>query len=306
MGRGLRRLSVALVAGALVLVAAVVFFVRDPGPGPPLRAPAGEYVRSVPGDRAVLWAVGDGADGSDRAKAVAARIAAGRVDRFLYLGDVYGSAGIAGVLTADGSAEDFRERYHPVYGALAERTAPTPGNHEWARREEGYEPYWTRVHGPPPTYYAFTAGGWRILSLNSEAPRGAGSAQLAWLRDQLRAPGTCRLAFLHRPRFSAGRHGDHAELQPLWEALEGRVAIAVAGHDHNMQRLRPIGGVTPLVSGAGGHGLYEAEPDPRVAFSDDDTFGALRIDLRPGRADLAFVASDGRVLDRHRVGCRRG
>jgi hypothetical protein len=42
-----------------------------------------------------------------------------------------------------------------------------------------------------------------------------------------------------------------------------------------------------------------------VAFSADGTFGALRIDLRPGRAVLRFVAQDGRVLDRHQVTCRR-
>ena len=48
-----------------------------------------------------------------------------------------------------------------------------------------------------------------------------------------------------------------------------------------------------------------AQPRERLAFSDDQHFGALRMRLQPGRADLAFVASDGTVLDRGTVGCHR-
>ena len=55
---------------------------------------------------AVVWAVGDGANGGSEAKALAARIARGPIDRFLYLGDVYD----------DGTAEEFAESYAPVYG----------------------------------------------------------------------------------------------------------------------------------------------------------------------------------------------
>jgi hypothetical protein len=294
----------AALACAVVAAAALVLAARPEGPGT-VRPPAGVFVPSVPGERAVLWAVGDGADGSARARALAARIAAGPIDRLLYLGDVYGSGGLLSVLRGDGSAEDFRRHYATVYGRLASRTAPTPGNHEWPRRREGYDAYWTQVHGPPPAYYAFDAAGWRILSLNSEAPHDTGSAQLRWLTREVRPAGTCRLAFWHRPRHSAGRQGDQPDVAPLWDALEGRARIVLGGHDHNMQRLRPIRGLTQWISGAGGRELHATHRDRRVAFSADGTLGALRIDLRPGRALLRFVARDGRVLDRHRVTCRR-
>jgi hypothetical protein len=273
---------------------------------PPIRVPSTAFVASGPPARAVVWAVGDGADGGAAAKAVAARIAAGRVDRFLYLGDVYGS-GIGAALPGDGSAGDLRDRYATVYGRLAGRTAPTPGNHEWPRRGDGYEPYWRGVTGrTPPAFYAFTTGGWQILSLNSEAPRGRGSAQLRWLARRLAgARGTCRLAFWHRPRFSAGRHGDQRDVAPLWNALRERAVLVVSGHDHNMQRLHPVDGITQVVSGAGGHDLYRLRRDRRLAFGDDRRFGALRLDLRPGRALLRFVAADGRVLDRSTLRCRQ-
>ncbi|HEV7885905.1 MAG TPA: metallophosphoesterase [Solirubrobacteraceae bacterium] len=290
----------AAVAAAVVLVA-----VRPWESAPPVRAPAGGDVPSGPARRAVVWAVGDGADGGAAAKAVARRVRAGPVDRFLYLGDVYGPQPIA-FLRGDGSASDYRTRYAPVYGALAPITAPTPGNHEWPRRGDGYEPYWRRVMGrTPPAYYTFSIGGWQILSLNSEAPHGRGSPQVRWLARQVARPGTCRLAFWHRPRFSAGRHGDQPDVAPLWDAVRGRAALVVNGHDHDMQRLRPIGGTTELVSGAGGHGHYELHPDARRLFGDDRTYGALRIDLRPGHARLRFVAAGGRVLDSSAVRCRQ-
>ncbi|MEA2129517.1 MAG: hypothetical protein QOJ85_2408, partial [Solirubrobacteraceae bacterium] len=190
---------------------------------------------------------------------------------------------------------------------LDPRTAPTPGNHEWPQRGVGYEPYWRKVFGKtPPAYYSFTIGGWQLLSLNSQAPHGRGSAQVRWLARQVARPGTCRLAFWHRPRYSIGHHGDQPDVAPLWAALRGHAVLVVSGHDHNMQRFRPVGGITQVVSGAGGHGRYGLHRETRLVFGDDADYGALRIDLRPGRARLRFVTSTGKVLDDSAVRCRQG
>ena len=271
---------------------------------PPIRAPKGAFVPSGPQQRALVWAVGDSADGSVRAQQVVTRMRRKHFDRVLYLGDVYG-AGLLSFLRGDGTEADYRQRYDPVYGDFAARTAPTPGNHEWPQRGDGYEPYWERVFGaPPPAYYDFRVAGWHLLSLNSEAPHGAGSAQVRWLRARVARPGTCRLAFWHQPRFNAGEHGDAPDVAPLWDALRGRARLVVNGHGHNMQRFDPIDGITQYVSGAGGHGLYRltASP-PRLAFGSSRTYGALRIELRPGRARLAFVSVEGRILDLNVVHC---
>jgi hypothetical protein len=254
-------------------------------------------VSSVNAPRAVVWAVGDGADGSAAGRAVAERIGARRVDRLLYLGDVYPS----------GTHADFARNYATTYGPLAAKTAPTPGNHDWGNSATGYDVYWGRaLHRTPSDWYAFRAAGWQLLSLNSEAPHARGSAQERWLRERLDAPGTCRIAFWHRPRYSAGTvHGDQADMAPIWNALRGRSVIAIAGHDHDMQRFKPIGGITQFVSGAGGRSLYDVGDDSRLAFANDSDYGALRLTLRPGRARHAFVAADGRVLDRGTIRCRR-
>jgi hypothetical protein len=259
---------------------------------------ATSFVPSTSRSPAVVWAVGDGADGGDDAWQVARRIGSGRVDRLLYLGDVY----------EDGTAEEYAEHYKPVYGHLDDVTAPTPGNHDWPNHVEGYDPYWEQVRGKePPSWYSFRVAGWELLALNSEGSHESGSAQLRWLRAELGERGTCRLAFWHRPRYSVGRHDDQADVQPFWDALEGHATLVVNGHEHNMQRYVPIDGLTELVSCAGGHSHYQLDrQEPSHAFANDTDYGALRLELRPGSASFEFITAEGRMLDSGRVSCRPG
>jgi hypothetical protein len=256
------------------------------------------FVSSIERPSAVVWAVGDGGTDSREAARVAQLIADGDVDRLLYLGDVY----------PEGTAEDFETNYEPTYGALAALTAPTPGNHDAPLAAEGYEPYWEEALGAPaPPYYAFRVSGWEVLSLNSEIDHDPGSPQVQWLRGRVATGGDCRIAFWHRPRFSASlNHGDQADIEPLWEAVRGHARIVLNGHDHAMQRFRPHEGITQLVSGAGGASLYEIdESDPRLRFSNDSDYGALRLELRPQQARYSFVTATGEVLDRGNASCHR-
>lgn len=291
----MRRLSTLVAILSALLLAGCAD--RPGGASPP---PLSDPFAAAPEESgAVVWAVGDGAADTREAKALSGRIAASRPDRLLYLGDVY----------EEGTARDFRERYASTYGSLAQRTAPTPGNHDWPNHVAGYDAYWAGVQGRPmPPYYSFREAGWQILSLNSELPQGSGSTQRAWLDEALRGGGNCRIALAHRPRFSAGeKHGDQEDMQALWELLPGRAAISLAGHEHNMQRMLPVDGVTALISGAGGSERIDdvMGTDDRLAFADDDRYGALRLVLRPGIAYFAFVTLDGEVLDRGSIPCRQ-
>jgi len=244
---------------------------------------------------AIVWAVGDGGNGSAEARRLADLIAGDRPRRVLYLGDVY----------EHGTAADFRDRFATVYRGLAGRMDPTPGNHDWGNHRVGYDPYWRKVKGRPmPPRYAFSAGGWRFISLNSETPGDQG--QLAFLRRELtRAHGTCVIAFMHRPRFNAGEHRDEQRLvDPIWQVLRGRAAMLVSGHDHDLQRFRPVGGTVQYVIGAGGRARYHVDAgDRRLAFSDDSVNGALRMRLKPRVARLSIVAANGDLLDRSTVRC---
>ena len=91
-------------------------------------------------------------------------------------------------------------------------------------------------------------------------------------------------------------------MAPLWRALRGHAVAVLNGHAHDMQRFRPVDGITEFVDGAGGHRLHPVNgSDPRLAFSDDHSFGALRLRLRRGVADYAFVDSAGHTLDSGRL-----
>jgi hypothetical protein len=288
-------------AAALVVVAlAVAVAMAAPSHAPrPMPAPSPAHVRSLAqAERAVVWAAGDVATPGERADRVAALVRRGRPDRFLYLGDVYET----------GTAADFRRWYQPRFGRLARITEPTIGNHEWDNRFQGYYPYWYRRKGHRmPPWFKTEIAGWEILSLNSQAPHGAGSPQLRWLDSAVDGPGDCRIAFMHRPRLSAGAYGGTTDLNALWGRLSGHATIVLAGHDHNLQRHRPQQGLTEYVVGAGGRGRYQLHPgNATLAWGRDDLEGALRIVLRPGHALLEFHAPSGRLLDRSRVACSPG
>jgi calcineurin-like phosphoesterase family protein len=248
------------------------------------------------GPRVRVWAVGDASAPGAAPRRVSGLVARGRPDLLLYLGDVYPS----------GTAEDFRV-YDRLYGRLAGRTAPTPGNHEWPTRRLGYDPYWRRARGRAmPRYYPFRAAGWTVLALNSELDSESMRRQAAWVRERVGGGGTCRLAFWHRPRFSAGRHGDSKRVDPLWRALRGRARLVVNGHEHALERFRRRDGIIELVAGAGGHSRYPLRRDRRLAFGSASSNGAIRLDLSPGRARYAFVSAAGSVLHRGSAACRPG
>jgi hypothetical protein len=291
-----RTLGAAAVALAMGAVAALVLLGGEPTSSVQAASgPVGRFPAPAAGGSATLWAVGDGADGSEATRRVARLIATRRSTGLLYLGDVYDS----------GSAREFRTNYDDAYGGLKLSTAPTPGNHDWPSHAEGYNPYWRSVTGKrPPEYYSFRLAGWQVLSLNSEGELDEGSAQGRWLRRRLSGPGNCRIAFWHRPRYSAGSHGDQPDVEPIWSQMAGRVRLVLNGHDHNMQQMRAQAGVTQLISGGGGHGHYALDEDyPGLAWSNDRTYGALRIRLTPGRARYAFVGARGRVLRRGSARC---
>ena len=290
---------VVLVAAGVIAIAAVLLITFggekvehfvSPETGE-LRYPNGEWVASVPGRRAELWAIGDA--GGEGSRDVARLIERARPDRMLYLGDVY----------PRGSVEDF-DAWARDFRALLDITAPTPGNHDWGEAVDGYEPFWREVTGEtPPTFYSFRAGGWKVISVNSE--HSDREATEKWLEDQVAPGGNCRVVFWHRPRFSAGPRGDSKAVQEPWEAISGRARMLLSGHEHDMQRLAPNEGIVQFVAGAGGVGHHDVnDADPRVRFSDSTHDGALRLTLEPRRARWQFVAVGGRVLDSGSLTCR--
>jgi hypothetical protein len=214
----------------------------------------------------------------------------------------------------DGSAEDYRRYYAPTWGRYRSITRPTPGNHEYhTPGAAGYFGYFGSVAGPANRgYYSFDVGSWHLISLNSEIAHGSASAQVRWLRRDLKASrAKCTLAYWHHPRFTAGKYSDFTDVIPLWRALHRAGAdVVLNGHDHNYQRYPPMDpdgrvdktrGIRQFVVGTGGRDPYTLRRDSRRVVQTDSAHGVLRLVLRPSSYDFSFVATpDSGFRDEHR------
>jgi len=247
----------------------------------------------------VVFALGDGADGSTTSRDLASYVIAQNPDRFFYLGDVYES----------GTASEFASNYEPLYGALASRTDPVIGNHEYGNRGTGYYPYWMSKRGwtqeeAKHRSYVDADSGWQIVAYSSETDM---TAEGAWVAGEVaKHAGTCRIVMAHRGRHVVvdTEHGDNTDQEPVWSQIVGKTAINLIGHNHVYGRLAPISGVTVILSGAGGHGLRTLGTQHHtVVASKTGVATATRLVLRPGAADFTQVDRNGTVYDSGTVAC---
>ena len=253
-----------------------------------------------------MLAAGDiGRCGSRGAAATGALIGAMPDAVVLGLGDLAYEAG---------TDADFRDCYDPVWGHARARTLAIAGNHEYETHGAvGYFGYFGTAAGSPAApWRAVDVGVWRVYLLDTECgPVGAcgdGSAQLAWLAEDLAAhPVACALAAIHRPRFSSGPHGSQSSVDPLWRALAGGgVDVVLAAHDHLYERFAPLDaegrvamdGVRSWVVGTGGGELYLAgAPRAGSEVTWDRAHGLLELILRPAGYDWRFRAAIGEPFE---------
>jgi Calcineurin-like phosphoesterase len=252
-----------------------------------------------PATRTVVFAVGDGADGSATSAALANYIKAQKPDRFFYLGDVYES----------GTATEFANNYEPLYGSMAGVTDPVIGNHEDGNRSTGYYPYWRSKRGwtaeqAKHRSYVDAASGWQVIAYSSEENM---AAEGAWVGGEVaKHPGTCRIVMAHKGRHIVvdSAHGDNPGQETVWSAIRNKTAINLVAHNHVYGRLEPIDGVTVIVSGAGGQGLRSlGSQHHAVAASKTGVATATRLVLRRGAADFTQVDSNGTIYDSGTITC---
>ncbi|MCV0403330.1 MAG: hypothetical protein K5924_06425 [Chloroflexi bacterium] len=286
-----RRILVGLVLGALVLVnGALIWYAVS---------------RLTPGDSAtasaLIYAQGNVRAGpGSAAPQVATMLGRHNFDALLMLGDQ-----VSGM----GALTEFEDEYDPVFGSFAQRTRPTPGDGEYSIPEaRGYFTYFTDRgrHLDRRPYYAFSFGGWRLYSLNSEIAHGTPDAPMfQWLLSDLEArPSDCILAYWHGGHRADGEATEGMELIETVLAARGAEIILDAS-ERNYQRHAPRSGVTRFVVGTGGEAL---EPLPAatdgVAFAVDDTHGSLELVLRPGVARYGFRTVDDKLIDEGELRCQ--
>jgi hypothetical protein len=240
-----------------------------------------------------------------------ARLVAGLDGELLLAGDI---------AYFQGTAENFRDCFNPLWGQFRSRWHAVPGNHEY--ESPGAAPYFAyfgEAAGPAGRgYYAITAGDWLILMLDSNIPATRGSPQWEFTRLELERQRTpCTMAVWHHPLFTSGPTGtsrEGAAMRDVWALLEGaRAEVIVTGHDHLYERFArqtstgvadPVNGVRQFIVGTGGAELYNFA---RTAPNSEERimkFGVIRFALRPAQVDWEFLAVDGSVNDRGLDTCR--
>jgi Calcineurin-like phosphoesterase len=259
------------------------------------------------GGSAVLLAAGDIAECDHEGDEATARILADYPEATIQtLGDnAY----------QDGTIEDFEECYEPSWGQFKDRTMPATGNHDHATEDaQGYSDYFGESGGPyDKYYYSYDLGAWHGVVLNSDCWRVDGcdidDPQAEWLRKDLEQHDAfCTLAVWHRPPFSSGRYGDPedtARVRPLWRVInEEGVDVLLTGHEHSYERFAPMDaegkrddahGVRLFVVGTGGGNLrsFAVDPLPTTEAREDDSWGVLKLDLKPSSYDWEFLAVAG-------------
>ena len=201
----------------------------------------------------------------------------------------------------DGDPRRFGAQLDEPYQQLR-RTRPlwmTLGNHDVKR---GHGPEQLGYLGLPPLPYARRLPGVELLFLDANRPD---RRQGAWLDRQLGAPGPAfRVVVFHQPAYSCGTvHGSTRAVIRRWVPIleRHRVALVLNGHEHDYQRFTSAAGVTYVVTGGGGKGLYPILRScpgvpARQAWAVRHHFVA--VEVRGGSLSLAAVAEDGSVLDR--------
>jgi acid phosphatase type 7 len=263
--------------------------------------------QSAPGGSAVLLAAGDIAECDHQGDEETARILADYPTAAIQtLGDNS---------YQHGTLAEFKSCYDPSWGQFKDRTRPATGNHDEATKNaQGYWDYFGEKGGPyDKYYYSYDLGSWHVVVLNSDCWRVDGCAiddpQAEWLRHDLEQNSAlCTLAVWHRPPFSSGRYGRPAEtarVRPLWQVLyEQGADILLTGHEHSYERFVPMNaqgsrddprGVQLFVVGTGGGNLrpFENPPLQTTVIRQDNTWGVLKLDLKPTGYDWRFLPVAG-------------
>ena len=275
----------AVVLGALVLFR----------PSGPLVAPS----------EAVVYAVGNLGGANPAATGVAQLLNQHQFAALLAVGNL---------APPDGSTTAYQGTYRPVFGVFDDRVRPAPGPIEYRTpRATGYQAYFSK-NAPGyrgASFYDFSVAGWRIFSLDSQAPATPDSPMYLWLRDALaQTSERCIAAYWHdNGDGGISASASDSPMRYLWGLLAAYHADIVLTASADDYRRMPVeDGITMFVVGTGG-ALGAASPSPTAtagtagASAQGQGAGALELDVRGGSAGFTFRTTDDRSVDSGRIDC---
>ena len=227
--------------------------------------------------------------------------------------------GLGDLVYNRGTPAEFATCFEPLWGRLAARMLPAPGNHEYRSQSAfGYFDYWGAQAGPERRgYYATRWQNWLILSLNSEVDAAPGSEQAKWLGKTLAdSPESCVLAFYHKPAHSLKvRSGAENAILLFRQLQQAGATVVLNGHNHFYERTKPLDaegrvsdatGTIAFTSGTGGEVRSPRDLAPETESAVFDHSGLLRLELKSdGFAWWFHESGDAEVLDHGEAACNQ-
>jgi len=176
--------------------------------------------------------------------------------------------------------QDFVTKFERPYKTLLDdgvKFYASLGNHD-EQNNRFYKPW--NMNGE--RYYSFTKRNVKFFVLDSDY---IDPKQLQWLETELKnSRDEWKLAYFHHPLYSSGgRHGSEVDLRLVLEPLFVKygVNVALSGHDHIYERIKPQKGVYYFVAGSGGQlrpGDLHRSAITAAGYDQDQSFMLVEID----------------------------
>jgi acid phosphatase type 7 len=257
------------------------------------------------GGRVVVVAAGDiSCAGVCGQKATARLVSRVRPNAVLGLGDFQYETG---------TKSNLDRYYDPYWGGFKSKTyAINGGRHDFYGTGDWLD-YFNRggpMHLRPEGSYSFDLGRWHVVALNSycfERSSCDASGWTRWLRQDLaRHRARCTLAFWHEPYWtSPSHHEEDKSLTPWVKALyQAGADVLLQAHNHAYERFAPqdpsghrddARGIRGFTVGTGGDSHYDYMGTvTNSAVKNDNTYGVLKLTLRPRGYDWRFLPVAGK------------
>jgi acid phosphatase type 7 len=219
----------------------------------------------------------------------------------------------------DGTMQQFLDCYEPNWGAYKDRTAPSPGNHDYNTPGAAayFEYFGVKAGYPGAGFYSFNRGNWHIVSMNSNVDVRRVGHQGVWLiQDLIENPRPCTLVIFHHPLFSPLEGGNSPKMREIWETLYRFGADVVINGDNHMYvryapqdpagNFDPERGIVQFTVGTGGATLARSlgSISTNVEARSNATWGVLKLTLHERSYSWEFLPVEGGTfMDSGRANC---
>jgi predicted phosphodiesterase len=126
--------------------------------------------------------------------------------------------------------------------------------------------------------------------------------QLDWLEKELSASNAeWKIVFCHHPLYSSGaKHGSDVELRKVLEPMfeKHHVALALAGHEHFYERIKPQHGVTYIIEGGSAKlrvGNIRRAEFAAASFDTDNSF--MLVEIAGDELYFQAISRAGKTID---------